>query len=61
MTLKLGLMHSPKPANRTAIIAANARLPRPVSCVGESPLEFLMRIREARRRIRSNPGGAPTQ
>jgi hypothetical protein len=52
MTLKIGLMHIPKRANRFKTMAmADYASHRPGS-VADSPTEFLIRLREARRRMR---------
>jgi len=58
MTLKIGLMHTPKPVIRfNALAAADYALRRPVA-TADCPMELLVRLREARRRMRRGWKGA---
>jgi len=52
MTLKLGLMHSPRSSNRLPVEAIDFYAPRRVTLSAASPMEFLVRLRETRRRMR---------
>ena len=61
MTLKLAMMHSPKPAERPAKHITQLTLPPAITGAVESPGEFLMRIRESQRRVRSDWKGICTQ
>jgi hypothetical protein len=52
MTLKIGLMHNPKPAARfNTVTVADLAWHRPGSAA-DRPVELLIRLREARRRLR---------
>jgi hypothetical protein len=54
MTLKIGLMHNPKPAARfNTLTMADLPWHRP-SVVADRPVELLIRLREARRRMHRN-------
>jgi len=61
MTFKLGMMHLPKPVDRATKFASSRSLPPAASGVVESPVEFLIRIRESQRRARPDWKGAMAQ
>jgi len=52
MTLKLGLMHSPRSSIRLPATVVDYYAPRRIPVASDNPMEFLVRMRENRRRLR---------